>query len=368
LMTAARTGNVETVKSLLDHGANPNAKESWRNQTALMWAAAEGHAATVQALATAGADLRARSNGGMTALLFAVREGNTDVVKTLLRVGADVNEITAAPPTARRRPAGQADSGEPAAGTSALVLAVANAHFELAAYLLEAGANPNAAEQGWTALHQITWVRNPGTGDNKPAPEGSGTMSSLDVVRQLISHGANVNARMTKKAEMGSTDLNNSGATSFLLAARAADLELMRLLIASGADPSLPNTDGVTPLLAAAGVGTHSPGEDAGVEADAVAATRLSLELGGDINAVDKNGETAMHGAAYKQFPAVVKFLVEKGAKPEVWNQKNKLGWTPLMIAEGVQRGNNIRSSASTVLAIRDALKGQSAAKGNTVQ
>jgi ankyrin repeat protein len=157
LMTAARTGNVDTVKTLLAHGANPNAKETARSQTALMWAAAEGHVAVVRALAAAGADLRARSTGGLTALLFAVREGNTNVVKTLLEVGADVNEVTAAPPTARRRPAGQADSGEPSGGTSALVLAVANAHFELASFLLDAGANPNAAEQGWTALHQLTW-------------------------------------------------------------------------------------------------------------------------------------------------------------------------------------------------------------------
>jgi ankyrin repeat protein len=317
----------------------------------------------VRALAAAGADLRARSTGGLTALLFAVREGNTNVVKTLLELGADVNEVTAAPPTARRRPAGQADSGEPAGGTSALVLAVANAHFELASFLLDAGANPNAAEQGWTALHQLTWVRNPGTGDNKPAPQGSGAMDSLEVARRLIAHGANVNARMTKKAEMGSTDLNNTGSTPFLLAARATDIEMMRLLIGAGADSSIPNADDVTPLLAAAGVGTHSPGEDAGTESDAVTAMRIALDLGNDINAVDKNGESAMHGAAYKQFPAVVKFLAEKGAKPDVWNQKNKLGWTPLMIAEGVQRGNNIRTSASTALAIRDALKSETAPK-----
>jgi uncharacterized protein len=139
----------------------------------------------------------------------------------------------------------------------------------------------------------------------------------------------------------------------------------MKVLVAAGADPLLPNADGTTPLLAAAGVGTHSPGEDAGTENDAVVATKLALELGGDINAVDKNGESAMHGAAYKQFPAVVKFLAQKGAKSEIWNQKNKFGWTPLMIAEGVQRGNNIRTSALTATAIRELINSPIAKGGS---
>jgi uncharacterized protein len=356
LMTAARTGKPEAVKALIAHGADVNLKERARGQSALMWAAAEGNTAVIEVLAANKADLRARSAGGFSPLLFAVREGKLDAVRALIKAGADINEKTLAPPTARRKPAGQADSGEPAGGTSALVLAVANAHFELAAYLLAAKADPNADEQGWSALHQITWVRNPGYGDNKPGPQGSGSVDSLDLVRRLAAAGANINARMTKKAEMGTTALDNVGATPFLLAARAADTELMRLLIELGADPLLANAANVTPLLAAAGVGTHSPGEDAGIEAEAVAAVKLALDLGGDINAVDSNGDSAMHGAAYKQFPAVVRFLAEKGARPEIWNQKNKSGWTPLMIAEGVQRGNNIRTSASTAEAIRQAL------------
>jgi ankyrin repeat protein len=359
LMTCSRTGSAESVKLLLAHGANVNAKESWRGQTALMWAAAEGHVAVVQALVNAGADLRARSNGGFTALLFAVREGKLDVVRALLKAGVDVNEATLPPPNARQRGAGGGDTGEAAGGTSALVLAVANAHFELASFLLDAGADPNLAAQGWTALHQITWVRSPGSGDNPPAPEGSGNMDSLELVERLVNHGANVNARMTKKAVMGSpgTDLNNIGATPFLLAARAADLELMRLLLRLGADPLLPNADATTPLLAAAGVGTHAPGEDAGTESDALEAVKLTYELGGNINAVDNNGETAMHGAAYKQFPNVVRFLAKNGANPDVWNKKDRSGWTPLTIAEGVQRGNNLRISLPTAAAIREALE-----------
>ena len=157
---------------------------------------------------------------------------------------------------------------------------------------------------------------------------------------------------------MGSpgTDLNNIGATPFLLAARAADLDLMRLLLKLGADPFLPNADGTTPLLAAAGVGTHAPGEDAGSESDALEAVKLIHQLGGDINTVDKNGDSAVHGAAYKQFPSVVRFLSKNGAKVDIWNKKNRLGWTPLNISEGVQRGNNLRISAPTAAAIREAM------------
>jgi ankyrin repeat protein len=110
------------------------------------------------------------------------------------------------------------------------------------------------------------------------------------------------------------------------MAARTADLELMRLLLELGADPLLANDDNTTPLLAAAGVGTQSPGEDPGTDDEALQAVRLALELGNDVNAVDKNGETAMHGAAYKHLTSVVQFLVDKGARIEVWNQKDRYG------------------------------------------
>ncbi len=137
----------------------------------------------------------------------------------------------------------------------------------------------------------------------------------------------------------------------------------MRLLVELGADPRRANDDNTTPLLAAAGVGTQSPGEDPGNDSEAVEAVQLAWQLGGDINAVDKNGESAMHGAAYKQVPSVVRFLAENGAKVEVWNQKDRYGWTPLVIAEGVQRVNNIRSSAPTADAIRASLASTSVKK-----
>ena len=338
LMTAARTGKVEAVKALLSRGADVKVKESRRGQTALMWAAAEGHVATVQALLQAGADLHARLDSGFTPFLFAVREGRIGVVRALLKAGADANDTTKTEQTTGRRLL--YGGGRPRPGTSALILAVANAHYELAAILLDAGADPNAIGPGYTALHTVSGVRKPGLGDNDPAPQGSGNMTSLELVKKLAAHGANLNARMTRRVNVGLTSLNTLGATPFFLAARTADAELMRALAALGADPLLPNADNSTPLMAAAGLGTRSPGEDAGTESEVVEALQAALDLGADINAVDNNGETALHGAAYKNLPAAVQFLADKGAKIEIWNRKNKFGWTPLVIASGYRFGN----------------------------
>jgi len=358
LMAAARTGNLDAVKLLLGHRAALNAKEGWHGQTALMWAAAEGHPGVVQALLDAGADMQARSNGGFTALLFAARSGQIGAAKTLLDAGADLNDSL--PGRTRQRTsstaaaAGVADSD---IGLNAFLLAAANAHYELAAWFLDRGADPNAAPQGWTALHQVSWVRKAGvSGSNNPAPEGSGTMDSLEFVRKLVAKGAALNARVTKRPGMGVTTLNSIGATPLLLAARTADADLMRLLASLGADSRLPNEDGTTPLMVAAGIGTQAPGEDPGTEPEVLDAVTLALQLGNDLNAVDDNGETVMHGAAYKHVPSVVRFLAAKGARIEVWNRPNARGWTPLQIAEGVQRGMNIVSSPQTAATIRDVM------------
>jgi uncharacterized protein len=348
LMTAARTGVVDAVKVLLAAGADVHAKEPKRGQTALMWAAAEGHAQVVDELLRAGADLRYRLSTGYSAFLFAVREGRTQVVRTLLEAGANVNEVIETNQASGPRPASGA--GIPRPGNSALHLAVVNGHFELAAMLLDAGADPNAAGVGYTPLHIISIVRKPGGGDNDPAPRGSGTMTSIELVKRFAKHGANLNARMTRRVNMGLTGLNTMGATPFLMAARSADAELMRTLASLGADPLIPNADNATPLIVAAGLGTRSPGEDAGTESEVLEAVQVALELGNDINAVDNNGETAMHGAAYKNLPEVVQFLADKGARIDVWNQKNKHGWTPLTIAEG-HRFGNYKPSPVTVAA-----------------
>src|SRR5204863_2373532 len=159
-------------------------------------------------------------------------------------------------------------------------------------------------------------------------------------------------ARMTKRVNVGLTGLNTNGATTFFLAARTADADMMRFLAKLGADPLLGNVDNSTPLMAAAGLGTRSPGEDAGTESEVIEAMQVALDLGADIDAVDNNGETAMHGAAYKNLPAAVQFLADKGANIEVWNRKNKHGWTPLTIAQGYRFGN-FKPSPETVAVFR---------------
>jgi len=347
LMTAARTGKLAAVKALLSRGADVNARER-RGQTALMWAAAEGHAAVVQALLQAGADFRTPLSSGFTPLSFAVREGRTDVVRILLKAGADVN-LAMQP----KKSSGRA----PARGTTPLILAVENGHFELAVALLDAGADPNDQRCGFTALHTLTWVRKPNRGDEEsgdPAPIGSGNLSSLQLVEELGAHGADVNARL-KRGASGRGVLSRVGATPFLLAAMTADVPLMKTLVKLGADPLLPNAEHCTPLMAAAGVGSLAPGEEAGTEPEALEAVKLALALGNNVNAVADNGETAMHGAAYKNFPQVVQLLADKGARIEVWNRKNKYGWTPLAIAEG-HRPGNFKPSPETVAALNRVL------------
>jgi ankyrin repeat protein len=350
LMTAARVGSMGAVKALLAHGATVDAKDEQSGQTAIMWAAAEGHTKVVEALVENGADFRKRLASGFTPLLFAVREGQVDVVRVLLKAGADVNETV--PMEGRRRAFG----GRPLpAGASPLLVAIANAHFELAAHLLDAGADPNASLPGYTPLHAMIPVRKSGVGDNDPAPEGSGSMSSLDLVKSLVAHGAGVNARMTRRANLTNTRLNEIGATPFLLAAQTADAELLKTLVGLGADPRLLNADNSTALMIAAGLATRSPGEDAGTESEVLEALQVLLDLGADVNAVDHNGETAMHAAAYKNLPKVVKFLAAKGATIGVWNKDDKFGWTPLAIAVGYRFGN-FKPSPVTEAAIREVM------------
>jgi ankyrin repeat protein len=351
LMTAARVGTLASVKALLARGATVDGKDERHGQTALMWAAAEGHAAVVQMLIEVGADFHSRLPSGFTPLLFAIREGRADVVRVLLKAGVDVNETVPVEGGRRRGFGGRV----PPAGASPLLLAVMNAHFELAAQLLDAGADSNAALPGYTVLHAITAVRKPGVGDNDPAPEGSGTLSSLELVKKLVAAGANVNARMAKRANLSNTRLNEVGATPFMLASLTADAELMKALAASGADPLLKNVDNSTPLMAAAGLATRSPGEDAGTESEVLEAVQVALDLGADINAVDNNGETAMHAAAYKNLPKVVKLLAAKGAKIDVWNRPDKYGWTPLAIAVGYRFGN-FKPSPETEAMVREVM------------
>jgi ankyrin repeat protein len=236
----------------------------------------------------------------------------------LINAGADVNETL--------KPAGGNHSAKNKS-TTPLILAVENGHFELAVALLKSGAETNARPAGYTALHAITWVRKPIRGDPDPPPIGSGNMSSLDTVRQLVTHGADVN-RQIENGTSGRGRFTTNGSTPFLLAARASDVPLMNVLRELRADPGISNADKCTPLLAAAGVGALDDGEEAaGTEDEAIETVRVLLDDGADVNAVDETGESAMHGAAYQSRSKLVQILVARSAETNFWNRKNKAGW-----------------------------------------
>jgi ankyrin repeat protein len=415
LMTAARVGKVDALKVLLAHGAAVNAQENWKGQSALMWAAAEGHAAAITMLAEAGADVKARSKGGFTPLLFAVRNGHIEAARLLLTAGADPNDRAAngAPAADRynRRPT------TPDAPTSALGMAVINGYFELAGMLLDRGADPNVPDPRGSVLHGLAFMRRPGSG-NPPLPSGS--LDTMDLAKALLAHGANPNARIVWKEipfdrdlaatklppniPVGRNFLSFVGATPFYVAAKHGDVALMRLLLANGADPKMTTVQSVTPLMAAAGLGFwdgESPGPLTGVpESESLEAVKMALELGGDINAVTEfggpelegdggtlllrhplnflkydgahdapldvippreslgdmrwNGSTALHGAAMRGSNAIVQLLVDRGAKLDA---RNKLGWTPLMCAEGVFVANTLKDWPETVSLLHKLMK-----------
>lgn len=344
LMTASRTGNPGVVRALIEKGAAVNARERG-GQTALMWAAAEGHREVVEQLVKAGAELNATLDSGFTAFFFAAREGHLEVVRALLKAGVDVN--------AAMEPRKSVSKG-PGKGTSALILAIENGHYELAMALLEAGADPNDQRSGYAPLHVMTWVRKPPRGEDfgAPPPAELGKLGNVEFIKALVKHGADVNARLAS-GRGAHGKFNPKGATPFFMASATSDLPYMRLLLELGANPSIPNVDGCTPLIAACGihVGSDQATEAAGEEPEVLEAAKLLLKLGADVNAVDANGETPMHAAALKNLPKVVRFLADHGAKPEVWNQKNHFGSTPLMIAQGYRPGN-FKPSAETVEAI----------------
>lgn len=337
LMTAARTGKADAIKVLLAHGASVNARETTRGQTALMWASAEGNADAVKALIEGGADFRLQAAGlsnkaaagdaeatrfyanmvnrrmdALTPLLFAVRRGHMDAVRVLLDAGAGVSDL--APD-----------------GSGPVSLAIANAHYELASFLLDRGASPTVATTGWTALHQLVRTRRPSIERMAP-PVGYGADSGLELAKKLVARGADVNARMVKDFNDGYRRFEKrKGATPFFLAAKGVDAKMMRLLLSLGADPRMATEDGSTPLMVAAGYGDSAPNES-GTDQDALAAVKVCLDAtgGDDVNAINKDGWTALHGAAYRGVNAMVTLLLDKGARLDV---KTDEGFTPLGVA-----------------------------------
>ena len=348
LMTASRTGRVKPVLALMKAGAQVKAKDR-NDQTAIMWAAVEGHADVVELLLESDATRTDQLDTGFNPWFFAARQGHIDVIDVLLAHGADVNA-----PMKNDGGGGRT----PANGTSALILALENGHFDCATRLLEAGADPNDMRSGFAPLHVLSWVRKPVRGDGidgAPPPRGSGEMTSLQFVDALVKHGAEVNGQL-KRGNSGASRLGRPGSTPFLMASRTADLPLMKLLVNHGADFRLPNKQGRTPLLAAAGVALGPEADEAATEDEAMLAVDYLLELGADLNVVDNEGDTIMHSAAYKQAPKLVRMLAEKGADITVWNQKNRKGWTPLLIAQGFRYGN-FKPSDQTIAALSEVMR-----------
>ena len=345
LMLAARQGNPKIVKALIEAGAKLDAKES-RGQTALMWAAAAGNVEAVDELIKAGSDINiAIDKSGFTAFHFAARQGRTGAVERLIEAGFDVNAVMKTERTGGRNPR---------KNMSAIMLAIESGHLELALRLVELGADPNDQRSGFAPLHAISWVRKTQVGDNPmgdPAPRITGSVHSLEFVRRMIKSGADVNLRLEKGKSLGKAQLNSKGMTPFMFAASTADIPLMNLLLELGADATVNNADGCTPLMACAGVGVVAVGEYPGTEEEVDEAIRMLVKLGIDPNAVDSNGETAIHGAAYRNYPSAVKVLAECGADPKVWNNKNKHGWTPHMIASG-KRPGSLKPSPPTIEAL----------------
>jgi ankyrin repeat protein len=396
LMTASLTGKVDAIKILLKHGAKVNEKEPYKGQTALMWAASEGNASAAALLIEFGADVKAKSKSGFTPLLFAVRNCHIEAVKVLLQHGANVND--SAPD-----------------GTSALNMAVVNAYFELASVLVDHGADPNAPDPRGSALHTIAWLRKPGSdgaysSGNTPyaPPVPTGRMTDLELVKILLEHGANPNIRVDWKEKtfdkeggitnnppnihLGRHLLSYVGATAFYVAAKNGDAPYMKLLAEHGADPKIPTNAGITPLMVASGLDYwegESPGPFSGVsEPERLEAVKLALELGNDINAhadfgnypmlgdpsytllyyplnmddlLDKgvgdprwNGSTALIGAVVSGQRSIVQYLIDHGADV---NAKTKLGWTPLMVAEGVFFANAKREFPEAAAILRNYVK-----------
>jgi len=336
LMTCARTGNVDAVESLLARGARVNHRETVRGQTALMWAVAEKHASVAAALVAAGADVRARSHGEFTPLLFAAQQGDAASARLLLDTGVDVNEV----------------GGD---GSAALLVATESRHPQMVRFLLEAGADVDAIGAGRTALHAAVQQKRE------------------DIVELLLAGGADLDARLLRRLPRVPGDLSVTsgplsmvGATPFWLAAKFADLDLMRLLADGGADTRLANEGGTTPLMVAAGIGWVDGSDRYGRvkfsddpvrrERHDLEAVELAIALGGDVNAVNDHGQTAMHGAAYMGGDTIVRFLADRGAPVDVADND---GWTPLSIAEGLYVGGTFQVRPTTAALLRQLGAGQ---------
>ena len=347
LMTCAKTGNADAVRLLVEYGAAVNAKEPAQGQTALMWAAAERHPNVVSALIALHADLKAHSKEGFTPIHFSARVGDLESVKLLLAAGVDVNIQTQTQTNQTKT----ADNDEPvvtvgvtrapraggAAGYTPLLVATLRAQAEVALYLLDHGADPNIEAAGFTPLHwaSTTWegyAANPVYGFEDPMSGIPDRQAKLRLVKALLAHGANVNARMTKRQPSFATGYTDAvGATPLLLAASVDDVEMMRILLAAGGDPKIATATKATAIMAATGL-NHGIGESLVTEAQAMDAVKLLLDLGLDPKGETTVGENALFGPAYRGWNTLLAQLIDLGVNV---NAVSKAGTTPYRAANG---------------------------------
>lgn len=348
LMVVARSSNVDVARLLLQHGAKVNASEQWRGQDAVIWAAAQSQPEMLKVLLKAGGDPNSRSMpnerdrqisaerrfqwrpaGGMTALIYAAREGCLDCVHILLDAGAAIDQ-------------GDVENVTP------LLASIINMHYDTAKYLVERGANINKWNfRGENPVYSAVDTNTVPHGGYPDRPSTDKT-TALELLDLMLAKGGNPNLQMKLqptyrqlKDDRGADGILGIGATPLLRAAKAFDIPAMELLLKHGAHPNLPNHTGITPTMAAAGLGSSAIDTRGDVTSPlAPELSEKALELmvanGGDINARDSNGRTALHGAASWGWDDAVKFLVAKGADLQA---KDKSGLTPLDLAMGKTGG-----------------------------
>jgi ankyrin repeat protein len=324
LMMAARTGNTEAVRVLVESGADVNAKETWGGTTPLMWAASEGHLEAARLLMAAGADVSARSHyvaaangrgfegrtpvanrtdttaeefasGWLTPLMLAAREGHVEVARMLVAGGADVNAV----------------AGD---GKTALALAIFNGNYDLASLLVDSKADVNTPDaQRFTPLFYAVDRRNMETAPNFPWMV---TQDPLPLISKMLQAGANPNALVnnTPRARMREGSPRIVFATPLMRAAFAGDIELVKLLLAHGADPSVVSKDGETMVSAAAGLAFVHGYHRGKSPKDRLETVKLFVTLGNDVNQADDYGITPLMAAANLGDTAIIQYLVDQGA------------------------------------------------------
>jgi uncharacterized protein len=341
LMVVARTGNIESAKLLLSHGAKVNAKEQWGGQSPLMWAAAQKQPEMVKLLISHGANVNDRSDvrdwqrrvtaegrpknmnhGGFTPLLYAAREGCIECAKYLIKAKADIN------------------LSDPE-GATPLVLSLMNMRFDFAAYLISAGADVNKWDfYGDTPLYVAIDMNTLPRGGRPDLPSTDNT-TGYQVAVMLLEHGANPNAQLKLRPryrngvfDRGGDQVLSTGATPLLLAAKIGDADSIKLLLKYHALVDLPNAQGVTPLMTAAGMG-HSFNPTRGrfkTDEEGAEDVKLLQEAGAKVNGADEQGLTALHSAAEHGWNDTVKVLVADGADLQ---PKDSKGLTPMDHAAG---------------------------------